>query len=246
MNDLTPISQSGALAVPGRNFFEQYEEAANGNRIIGDFLKYSKGDWLFGRNSDEMPRGAKLVANVIDLKVGWQKWSGGKPVDSVIGRVMDGFVPPKRGDLGDNDEGLWEIDEGSGKPRDPWQLTNVLILKDAGGDGLYTFSTSSKGGIGAIAKIAGEYGRRMRAKPNEIPVVTLESDSYQHPNRALGRIKTPVFKIVAWVDDAAFKDALAADEAAAEAQDKIPFDQEPAAPVSATGRGGKPSRSSEF
>lgn len=246
MNDIT-TRDSGALTVPGRNFFEQYEEASNGNRVIGDFLKFSKGDWLAGRNSDDVPRGTRLIANIPDLKVGWQRWEGGRPVDSVMGRVMDGFSPPARSTLGDTDQSAWERDEVTGQPRDPWQATNVLVLKAEKGDQLYTFSTSSKGGIGAIAKVAGEYGRRMRAHPTQIPVVALEVDSYAHPNRSLGRIKVPVFKIVGWIEDAGFKDALAADEAAAEGAD-LPFDQTPAAVVkTATGRNAQQaSRSAEF
>jgi hypothetical protein len=211
------VKTSGALALPEKNFFEQYAEAANGNRVIGDFLKFSKGDWLYGRNSEEMDRGTRLVANLAELKVGWQKWSGGKPADAVMGKVIEGFVPPTRASLGDNEPHLWEVDESNGQRRDPWQLTNTLILKEEKADDLYTFSTSSKGGIGAIAKIAGEFGRHMRAKPGELPVVALEVDSYAHPNKALGRIKTPVFKLVGWADKAAFDAALNAEAEAAEA-----------------------------
>lgn len=239
MNEMTTRT-SGAVALPERNVFEQYAEAANGNRIIGDFLKFAKGDWLYGRDAEEMERGTRLVANVAELKVGWQRWEGGKPTETIMGRVMDAFVPPVRASLGDDDKELWERDEKTNQPRDPWQLTNTLILKSEKGDDLYTFSTSSKGGIGAIAKIAGEFGKHMRARPNELPVVALEVDSYAHSDKKLGRIKVPVFKLVGWTDKAAFEEALAADEAAAadvsEGEDEIPFEAEPAP---AKGRGGK-------
>lgn len=240
MNDMT-VRASGAVATASDlNVFEMYAEAANGNRIIGDFLKFSKGDWLFGRNADEMDRGTRLVANVAELKVGWQRWEGGKPTDTVMGRVMDAFVPPVRASLGDMDKDHWEVDQSTGQPRDPWQLTNTLILKAEKGDDLYTFSTSSKGGIGAIAKVAGEFGKHMRSRPSELPIVALEVDSYAHPNKALGRIKTPVFKLVGWADKSAFDDALAADAAAAEELgDDLPFDDE-AAPAEEPKRRGRP------
>lgn len=244
MNDMTTRT-SGAVALPERNVFEQYAEAANGNRIVGDFLKFSKGDWLYGRNSEEMDRGTRLVANVLELKVGWQRWEGGKPTDTNMGRVMDAFVPPVRASLGDNDKEMWEIDPGTGQPRDPWQLTNTLILKAEKGDELYTFSTSSKGGIGAIGKLAGEFGKHMRARPSELPIIALEVDSYAHPNKALGRIKTPVLKLVGWTDKASFEEALAADEAAAAGEaegDDTPFEEEPA--PAPKGRGGKASTAS--
>jgi hypothetical protein len=140
--------------------------------------------------------------------------------------VMDAFVPPVRASLGDNDKTRWEVDASTNQPRDPWQLTNTLILKAEKGDELYTFSTSSKGGIGAIAKVAGEFGKHMRAKPNDLPVVALEVDSYAHPNKALGRIKVPVFKLVGWADKSAFEAALAAESAAVEDGDDVPFEDD--------------------
>lgn len=248
MNDMT-LRTSGAMATqPDRNVFEQYAKAANGNRIVGDFLKFSKGDWLFGRNADEIDRGTRLVANVSELKVGWQRWEGGKPTETVMGRVMDAFVPPARATLGDNDKTAWEVDQSTGQPRDPWQLTNTLILKAEKGDDLYTFSTSSKGGIGAIAKVAGEFGKHMRARPSELPVVALEVDSYAHPNKALGRIKVPVFKLVGWTDKGAFDAALAADEAAAaeaESDDEIPFEDTPV-PAARAGKGKDAASKTQF
>jgi hypothetical protein len=237
MNDMT-VHTSGALAVAALNPFEQLADAANGNRIIGDLLKFAKGDYLSGRNGEEMPRGTRLVANVADLRHGWVRWSGGKPTDTRMGRVADAFVPPARGALGDTDEGEWDLDN-DGKPRDPWQFTNTLIFKAEKGDQLYTFSGSSKGQLGAIAKLCGEYGKRVRSHPNDLPIVALEVDSYNHPDKTRGRIKFPVFKVVGWTANSGFQDAMAAEEAAAE-NDDLPFDEAPAAPVSATGRARKP------
>ena len=43
------------------------------------------------------------------------------------------------------------------------------------------------------------YGRRMRARPDEYPIVALERGSYQHPNRTYGEIRYPIFKIDGYV-----------------------------------------------
>lgn len=227
MNAMTE-HKSGALAVPDRNFFEAYADAADQNRIVGDLLKFSKGEYLAGQNGDEIAEGTELVANMGELMVGWVRWEGGKPTDMQMGRVAEGFDPPRRADLGDTDEDEWERDEQTGQPRDPWQKTNYLILKEPDGDKLYTFATSSKGGLGAVAALCKAYGKQMRQRPDDYPVVALNVDSYRHPNKAYGKIFTPKLDVVGWTDKASIEDALAAENAAQaerrEAGDDVPFD----------------------
>lgn len=224
---------SGALAAPEKNFFEQYSEAAAGSRIVGDLLKFTKGDWLRGQDQEDVEVGTRLVANVAELMVGWVKWEGGAPSDQRMGRVAEGFSPPSRSSLGDTEESEWELDE-DGNARDPWQRSNYLLLKDEDGEGLLTFAASSKGSLNAVGELAGAYGKRIRQRPNELPIIELGVGKYKHKNSAYGWIKFPTLKVVGWVDRTAFDDALAADEAAnAEREDEgegedIPFDAEPA------------------
>lgn len=223
MNALTE-HRSGALAAPEKNAFEQYGEEMQSNRIVGDLLKFSKGEYLAGQNGDEVEEGTELVANMHELMVGWVRWEDNKPTDMRMGRIAEGFKPVARRELGDTDESEWEIDESSGKPRDPWQPTNYLILKDAESDKLYTFATSSKGGLGAIANLCREYGKAMRQKPDQLPVIALGTDSYRHPNKAYGKIFTPKLEIVGWAPRDAFDEALAADRERKE-EPEIPFEE---------------------
>lgn len=230
MNAIAERQNTAVGAVAGKNVFEAYAEAANQNRIVGDLLKFSKGEYLAGQNGDEIDEGTELVANMDEMMVGWVRWEGGKPTDMRMGRVVEGFVPPNRRELGDTDEADWEIDETSKEPRDPWQLTNYLIMKVPGGDQLYTFASSSKGGIGAIAKMAGAYGKAMRQRPDEYPVIALNVDSYKHPNKAYGKIFTPKLDIVGWVPKAEFDGVLEAEAQEAEADRKAKAEaDEPAA-----------------
>lgn len=208
-----PLHDSPPLAVVGPNPFEAYAQAVNSSPIVGKLLKFSKGDYTV---DDTVVNGQKLIANLDELIVGWVKWVGGKPAEQIMGRVVDRFQPPKRVELDDAVEATWETDN-QGKPRDPWQVTNYLILKDPEGEDLYTFAGNSKGALGAIGKLSGEYGKHMRIKPNEFPIVQLDVDSYQHQDRSFGRIKFPVFKIVGWAPKSGFSDAIdAAVESAAE------------------------------
>jgi hypothetical protein len=186
----------------GKNYFEQYGEQTAQTNIVGRLLKFSKGDWLAGEDNEELDVGTKLVAVMDQVLVGWVKWVDNKPVQQLMGLLIEGFQPAKRGELGDADDSEWEVDD-QGRPRDPWQFTNYVIMKAPGKKitdvaNLYTFTTSSRGGIGAVGKLCSEYGKAMRERPEEWPVVALKSTAYDHPNKQFGRIKVPVLEVVGW------------------------------------------------
>lgn len=197
------------LAAPGvnqPNAFEQYGQQMSTSTIRGTLIKFSKGDWIMGDDEDvpEETLGG-LVANMDQLMVGWLRWEDNKPVETIMGPVAEGYQPPRRSELGFDDQSQWEQDN-QGRPRDPWQFSNYIILKelgeDASEDNLYTFATSSKGGLNAMAVLCREYGRETRRRPNEYPIVKLGSDSYTHPE--YGRTYVPLVKIVGWEDKSLF------------------------------------------
>lgn len=195
-NAMTNYNGGGAVAVTdGYDPYARYGEQAAGNKT---FLKFQKGDYTFGQNDEEMAIGTRLVANMAGLKAGWQKWEGGKPTGEEMELVASGRQAPKRPELGDTDQALWETDD-QGRPRDPWQFTNVLGLKDAASGEEYTFSTGSRGGIGAIGQLCREFGKVYRMKPGFLPVIELQVDSYKHAQ--YGKVFTPVLKLVDWVKE---------------------------------------------
>jgi hypothetical protein len=110
-----------------------------------------------------------------------------------MGVVADGFKPPLREELGDLDETEWG--ELNGRPIDPWQKTNNLLMCDSDGT-LYTFVTASKGGLSAIGELSEAYSHRRRMKPDEIPVVELLARSYIHKD--YGETFAPKLRIVGW------------------------------------------------
>jgi len=138
---------------------------------------------------------------------GWIKWVDNKPVEHIMVRVADGIPPKKRSDLGDDDKALWELDNQD-KSRDPWQFTNYLPLMNEKGE-LFTFTTSSRGGLGAIADLSRRYARHRKRHPNVFPMIALNVDSYQHKIRELGRIKFPVFEPAGYAPKTDFLAALA-------------------------------------
>jgi hypothetical protein len=229
MTTAVAVANTGsAVAVAGNyNPFEAYAEAANTSRIVGDLLKFSKGDYTAGQNGDEVAIGTQVAANMGEFYVGWVKWVDGKPAEQMMGKIGDGYVPARRSELGDHDKDLWEVDD-NGQQRDPWQVTNYLVMMDPKSGKLYTFTASSKGGLGALGKLAGLYGKNMRSMPDKYPLVALNVDKYKHPNKAFGIIKTPKLDVVGWVDKGIFEAAMAAAAADSSEDETAPFKEAPA------------------
>jgi hypothetical protein len=191
------MEDSKAVANIGPNPFEAYGNATVNSHIVGQLLKFSKGDYLAGQDNTDIPLGTKLAAIMDQLMVGWIKWQDARPVEHIMGLVASGYVPKKRAELDDNDEDSWETDD-DGHPRDPWQYSNYLIVVDQKEKTPFTFTTSSKGGIGAIGELCKYYGKAMRERPDDYPVIELGVGSYPHRVKTLGRIKYPIFKPVGW------------------------------------------------
>lgn len=211
MNDLATQQHGTAVGHVGGNYFQSYGDQVSQKSIVGKLLKFSKGDFLCGEDNEEVEEGTRYVANMDELMVGWIRWSDNKPTDQIMGRVSEGYQPAKRNALGDDDKSKWEIDE-QGRERDPWQFSNYLILKtpgEAGEDALFTFTTSSRGGLNAIGELCKAYGKAMRQRPDELPIISLGVGSYQHSNKAFGRIKFPIFEVVGWAPRGEFAEALA-------------------------------------
>jgi hypothetical protein len=214
MNAVTETNTNTAVAMAGGyDPFAAYgQEAASGS---GAYLKFSKGEWLLGQNDDEIALGRKLAANMDELSIGWIRWADGKPAERRMGILAQGYKPETRDALGYTDQTTWEVDETSGKPKDPWNFTNELPLADPETGEQMTFSASSKGGIGAVGNLCKAYGKEYRVQGGKVPVIELGRDSYKHPT--YGKTYVPVLTIVEWVDNASLAAAPANEDAAEEA-----------------------------
>jgi hypothetical protein len=208
MSKLTKRSETeNAVILADKNPFEQYGE--NDSVLIGPLLKFSKGDYLIGKDNELFDGDPKLVAVMPSLIHGWVRWEAAKPAEQIMGLLAEGYAPPPRGELGHLDEAEWERGE-DGRVRDPWQPTVYLPLVSVDAENVYTFSTGSDGGrrLG-VRPLCLAYGKRMRTHPDELPVVQLHQDSYPHKIKAYGRIKHPVFPIESWVKAETYVAAVA-------------------------------------
>src|SRR5438270_6564763 len=193
---------------PDTNAFEAYGNAVAPRMIVGTLLKFSQGfNFQAGQDGPEVPVGTVLVAIMPPLAAGWVKWENGLATEQVIGLVADGFTPPKRKDLGDTDESAWAEDEGAQR-RDPWQLSNYLVMADPNTRELFTFATTSKGGLGAVGQLCKPYGKMMRQQPDKIPLVKLGFGSYKPRDPARSRVKYPTFEVVGWTNKQPYLELL--------------------------------------
>ncbi len=180
------------------NPFEAYGNAMSFTSIVGQLLRFSKfGEYLAGQDDDVIPAGTRLLVNMNSLQTGWIKWVDNKPAETKMGLLCEGYAPPSRDELGDDDESDWDkFDDGRAK--DPWQFTNQVVMMDPDTESLYTFTTASKGGLSAIGEICKAFGARMREAPDEMPLVELGVRTYEHPK--YGETRTPKFAIVEWIE----------------------------------------------
>jgi hypothetical protein len=194
------MSDQDTLDLPGREVATTGGDpyAAYGAKVgtTGQFMSFSRvGEFEAGQDKEQVPFGTRVVANMPGLRVGWRRWFGKQVTDDLTELLTDGQPIARRDTLGDMDQALWERDE-KGIPRDPWQVSNILELSD--GETNYIFSTSSKGGIGAIGRLCIAYAKERRMYPGMLPIITLNRDSY--PHKTYGKTYFPVFEIVGWTD----------------------------------------------
>jgi hypothetical protein len=215
--EVSTVKHSNAPTTASDNPFADYADAAMSNTLNGTLLIFAKGDYLAGKEKRPVAIGTRMVVNMDSFSIGPVRWSGGKPVESFMGRVVDRFVPPPRRALGHNDESLWDKDK-DGDPKDPIQYTVKIELANPETREVFTFPTSSLGGRGALDKLCKAYADARAKHLAEWPVIELGVGSYPHPNKDYGRVKYPAFNIVGWVA----KDAASTEPAPAPQRPRQP------------------------
>jgi hypothetical protein len=165
-------------------------EAEGRQHLRGTLLKFSDWRWIAGREGRVLEHGTRLVA--MSTEAGWVRWENGKPAEYRM--RQSGRRLPERDELGYTDQSEWE-QNFRGEATDPWQNTRFVYLVDPQTAEDFTFSTSSWGGRGAVADLAGQIARMRSAHPGALPVIELQA--VEMPTR-FGRKSKPVFKVIGW------------------------------------------------
>ena len=177
----------------------RYGRGAANRTFIGDLMLFSKyGEYRAGQDKLEIPLKSRFSVYIDSFCIGWQRWEDGRVVEQEMGPVTGGYIPRARKDLGHLDKSKWESFE-DGREKDPWAFTNTIVFVSSDKDSpkFYTFSTTSKGGIGALGKLAIDCGEHLRQKPGESAIIELNRSSYPHPD--YGEVRIPVINIVGWM-----------------------------------------------
>jgi hypothetical protein len=156
---------------------------ATGGKPILRLLK--EGAWVFGQGNEEVQQGSRWAINIATIEHGFICWIDG----AVRGETMTSVFnhkpqrPPPIEGTDYKEQRSFDMKCMDGDDQD----TEVL------------YKVSSKSGIDATVKLfAAIQGRAEEDKVFIFPVVTLGIDHYPHKKH--GRIYTPVFNIVGWVD----------------------------------------------
>ena len=217
MNQVTTATAQ-VPATPTDPYAAYAQGAASGSVA---FLKFVRGVYHFGADDEEMAIRTRLVPNMAELTCGFIKWADGKPEEHVMIRVADGEPPPKREDMGDTDETKWERGP-NGELLDPWNATHTLPFRDPGTGAAYTCTTSSRGGIGALGKLASQWQWQSRKRPGKLPVVELNTSSYRH--KTYGDVHVPSFPIVDWLSEGELMAGNTVSDVHEDLNDDIPWD----------------------
>jgi hypothetical protein len=154
------------------------------------FMKFTKqGEFVFGAENTEAKPTEEWAANPASFQIGVIGWRGG----SVVGEVMFPITSPERVDY----DSLEPIN--TGKDGDGWSEQYTVDLKNMKTGDEVIFKTTSKGGKNAIGDLAAAVAVQIEKDATlPVPVLHLTSDFYKH--KQYGKVFTPIFEIIGWVD----------------------------------------------
>jgi hypothetical protein len=200
-------------------------EAAQEDSGFEKLLKFKKGKYFIG--DYEVPLGSEYVAHASQWTKCWIKFAGGKVADRKMGKVAEGYVPPEREVLGDNDQSKWELGLDN-NPKDPWSLQYLLPLENPENGDIVVFTTSSIGGRRGVSDLCKAYGRHAKKGSRALPIIKLSATDM--PSKKWGDVPRPEFEITNWDDadhDLVIRDIADDGEvippAADDMDDEIPF-----------------------
>jgi hypothetical protein len=179
------------------------DEGFGSDRLMFDG---KRGVWSMGKET--VPIGTKVVVMMDQLMKGFIRFDDGMPTTQLLPQgATQADLYTLRQSLGDLDQSLWERSK-KGKPIDPWrqarELPVILLVRTLD---TVVFSTSSQGGLHAVSAlkraVMGE--RRDPSCPTALPIVSLDADSYKHPEKEYGTIYTPLLDIDRWTTHQAVK-----------------------------------------
>ena len=212
---ITTKEGHGVLPTAALSNIDAYLEATAAESA--QYLQFAKGEWLAGVDEEEVEAGTEMVPNIAGITCGHVKWQDKVVVDEAMTPIVEGLFTPREA-LGDLDKDLWDVDD-DGVPRDPWTRTTKVPLKDPATGEEFIYSTSSRGGIGAVGRLVSAIRKGQRQGNTGLPVIRLDVDDYKH--KTYGKVFVPKFSVVGFKSEAELTGGEA--DLDADLSDSIPF-----------------------
>ncbi len=193
----TSASANALAALGGLKQNLQAVAAAAPSRGGDPILKFDKGTWLYGADNVEPEKGSLWAVNPLSFQNGWICWKhrapGSADKSELLGEIVvpAGHAVPVKASLPDYG------------PQNEWKEMLVCELRCATGEDegeQVVFKPSSKGGIAGGKDVLNAIIKQIDDDPaHPVPLVALESDSYMHTDKQIGKVFVPVLRIVRWV-----------------------------------------------
>ena len=159
-------------------------DTATTDRLIGEILKFVKGEWLTGGIKIN---GTTLVA--YDVFRRYEKWYDNKRV-AVLEASPGKPLPPSAEDIED-------LSEEPGE----WSFNSYVYLRDFEDGSDFTFITRSGGGTKAVDTLIRQIRNTRHGRPGAYAQVRLDSRKKDYSRFGYGWVDQPVFTVTGWVTD---------------------------------------------
>jgi hypothetical protein len=175
----------------------RYFDSVAPSGIVGRLVKFNKdGEFVTTDDGEEVPEGSEFAALCGETLLGYLRFNGADEAPSrEMGPIYDGYRIPSPSHLPDRDQRHWDVNPKDGTPIDPWQEYAYLVLQETSTCELHTFSTASKTGYRAVIRLLQHYDRMLKTHPGDVPIVRLGTGGFQHRDKSIGWVKTPVFVV---------------------------------------------------
>jgi len=226
-----PNNTAVGVPTPTALYRAHHDESKNlrAGRI---FLKYSKGDWMIGKNAETFPDNEFYFIPAMDMfERGWQCWSGGRPVDERF--VPYGTTPilesalPDHGPYAAKNDGWMEA------------LKFPLIIVPHGRNTTawlnVEFAASSAGGKNMVYSLSKQFSEQIKTGviTDAKPYVLCKAGTDHYMHKEYGRVHYPTVEIVAALSQAEVEKMLKSavtTNAPADAEESTAAPVKPAAP----------------